>query len=98
MVDGVSVEMTAEEIAERLAEEAEWEAKASDRALRQLRIDRDILLAQTDINVIADRWAAMSAETQTAWATYRQALRDLPASTSDPFNPVWPIKPEVIML
>ncbi len=98
MVDGVSVEMTAEEIAERLAEETEWEAKASDRALRQLRIDRDILLAQTDINVIADRWAAMSAETQTAWATYRQALRDLPASTSDPFNPVWPIKPEVIML
>lgn len=93
MVDGVSVEMTAEEIADRLAEEAAWEAKASDRALQQLRIDRDVLLAQTDINVIADRWAAMSAETQTAWATYRQALRDLPANTADPLNPTWPIKP-----
>ena len=93
MVDGVSVEMTAEEIAERLAEETAWKAKASDRALRQLRIDRDVLLAQTDINVIADRWAAMSAETQTAWATYRQALRDFPASTSDLLNPVWPVKP-----
>ena len=93
MVDGVSVEITAEEIAERLAEESAWEAKASDRALRQLRIDRDVLLAQTDINVIADRWAAMSAETQTAWATYRQALRDFPASTSDLLNPVWPVKP-----
>jgi len=93
IVDGVSVEMTAEEIAERLAEEAAWEAKASDRALRQLRIDRDVLLAQTDINVIADRWATMSAVTQTAWASYRQSLRDLPASTSDPLNPVWPVKP-----
>jgi hypothetical protein len=98
MVNGEAVELTAEEIAERLAEEAAWEAKASDRALQKLRVDRDVLLAQTDINVIADRWAAMSAETQTAWATYRQALRDLPASTSDPFNPVWPIKPEVVML
>jgi len=93
MVDGVSVEMTAEEIAERLAEEAAWEAKASDRALQQLRIDRDVLLAQTDINVIADRWAAMSAETQTAWASYRQALRDLPANTADPLNPTWPTRP-----
>ena len=93
MVDGVSVEMTAEEIAERLAEEAEWEAKASDRALRQLRVGRDVLLTQTDINVIADRWAAMSAETQTAWAAYRQALRDLPANTADPLNPTWPTRP-----
>jgi hypothetical protein len=93
MVDGLSVEMTEEEIAERLAEEAAWEAKASDRALRQLRIDRDVLLSQSDINVIADRWMAMSVETQTAWSTYRQVLRDLPASTNDPFNPIWPVKP-----
>jgi hypothetical protein len=93
MVDGVSVEMTAEEIAERLAEEAAWEAKASDRALRQLRVDRDVLLAHSDINVISDRWAAMSAQTQTLWTSYRQSLRDLPANTTDPLNPVWPIKP-----
>jgi hypothetical protein len=93
MVDGVAVELTADEIAERLAEEAAWEANANDRALQQLRTDRDILLAQSDINVIADRWAAMSTETQTAWATYRQALRDLPANTTDPLNPTWPTGP-----
>ena len=28
-----------------------------------------------------------------AWKTYRQALRDLPANTSDPSNPTWPTKP-----
>ena len=27
------------------------------------------------------------------WAGYRQALRDLPANTTDPTNPVWPTPP-----
>jgi hypothetical protein len=27
------------------------------------------------------------------WMDYRQALRDLPANTVDPANPVWPVKP-----
>jgi hypothetical protein len=57
-----------------------------------LRLDRDSLLRDSDINVTADRWAAMSTETQTAWATYRQALRDLPANTIDPLNPTWPTR------
>jgi len=30
---------------------------------------------------------------QSAWAAYRQALRDLPANTTDPLNPPWPTKP-----
>lgn len=93
MVNGEVVELTAEEIAERLAEEVAWEAKVSDRALQQLRIDRDILLAQSDIAVLADRWATMLTETQAAWTIYRQALRDLPANTADPLNPIWPARP-----
>jgi hypothetical protein len=31
-------------------------------------------------------------EDATSWRTYRQALRDLPASTDDPI--VWPTPPE----
>lgn len=57
-----------------------------------LRLDRNSLLRDSDINVAADRWAKMSTETQTAWATYRQALRDLPANTTDPLNPTWPTR------
>lgn len=30
---------------------------------------------------------------RTAWAAYRQALRDLPDNTTDPRNPVWPVPP-----
>lgn len=28
------------------------------------------------------------------WKAYMQALRDLPANTEDPANPVWPVAPE----
>ena len=31
---------------------------------------------------------------QQEWATYRQALRDLPQNTEDPSAPLWPTKPE----
>jgi hypothetical protein len=65
----------------------------ADEALSKLRKYRDELLRESDISVMPDRWAAMSSETQTAWATYRQALRDLPANTTDPLNPTWPTRP-----
>ena len=53
----------------------------------ELRIKRDNLLKETD-------WMANSDVTMSdAWKTYRQALRDLPANTSDPANPTWPTKP-----
>jgi len=32
-------------------------------------------------------------EAKQAWLDYRQALRDLPANTTDPENPVWPEMP-----
>ena len=58
-------------------------------AMTALRAERDRLLTETDWWVLPDRTA--SAEQ----LAYRQALRDLPATTSDPANPVWPSKPEV---
>ena len=55
---------------------------------KQLRSERNALLQQTD-------WMACSDVTMSdAWKTYRQALRDLPANTTDPANPTWPTKPE----
>ena len=35
----------------------------------------------------------LSNSKKTEWATYRQALRDFPANTSDPKNPTWPSEP-----
>lgn len=74
------VDLTAEEIAER-------EAYAVEIAPQALRAQRDRLLAETDVYALSDR--TLSDEMR----TYRQALRDLPANTSDPQNPTWPTKP-----
>tara|TARA_B100001057_G_C22613099_1_gene857380 strand:+ start:633 stop:914 length:282 start_codon:yes stop_codon:yes gene_type:complete len=56
--------------------------------MKLLREKRNRLLAETDYLTLSD-----TTEISDAWKTYRQALRDLPANTSDPENPVWPTKP-----
>jgi len=56
--------------------------------LQSLRAERNRLLAETDYLGLPDL-GGFSAE----MTAYRQALRDLPANTTDPANPVWPTKP-----
>jgi len=58
-----------------------------DEKFKLLRANRDRLLAETDYLALAD--ATLTDEMR----AYRQALRDLPANTSDPANVVWPTKP-----
>jgi len=53
----------------------------------QTRTHRNVLLAETDFYALSD--VTMSAE----MATYRQDLRDIPASTADSKDVVWPTKP-----
>ena len=73
------------------AEIAEREAYARDvlpvEQMAALRGKRNQLLAETDYLALSD--VTLSTE----MAEYRQALRDLPANTSDPANPTWPVKP-----
>lgn len=56
--------------------------------LERLRLQRDELLKASDWTQVAD--AVCDKE---AWATYRQALRDLPSSVADPRDAVFPTKP-----
>ena len=51
---------------------------------------RDRLLADSDWTQLPD----VPLETQTAWATYRQALRDVPQQPDFPTNVTWPEAPE----
>ena len=60
---------------------------AAEQALASLRRQRNQLLAETDYLALAD--STLTDEMR----SYRQALRDLPANTVDPANPVWPVKP-----
>ena len=52
----------------------------------ELRAERNRRIAETDYLALSD--VPLSPDMQ----TYRQALRDLPANTTDPANPVWPTK------
>ncbi len=54
----------------------------------RIRHHRDMELATTDWTQVAD-----STADKTAWATYRQALRDLPASNTDPKKIKFPNRP-----
>jgi hypothetical protein len=52
-----------------------------------IRNQRNRLLLESDWTQLSD-----SPADKTAWAVYRQALRDI-TQQSDPFNLIWPQKP-----
>lgn len=60
---------------------------------KELRADRNKRIAQTDYLFTSD-YPHATEEVKQAWLDYRQSLRDLPANTTDPENPVWPAAPE----
>ena len=72
-INGVEIQLTAEEEAQRDLEEQTFNNGALDRALENLRQIRNSLLKKTD-------WMANSDVTMSdEWKTYRQELRDLPS-------------------
>ena len=70
------------------ATQAEITERTTNKAA-QVRAERDRLLAATDYTQLAD--APVDA---TAWATYREALRNLPTRSGFPWTMTWPTKPE----
>ena len=54
----------------------------------QIRIERNTKLAKTDWTQVSD-----APVDQAAWATYRQALRDITGQTGFPNNIIWPEQP-----
>ena len=75
LVDGVKIELTAQEITQRQAEATAWANGAFDRAIAGLRQRRNALIASSDWTVLSD--SPLSAELKTAWLEYRQELRDI---------------------
>ena len=69
-----------------------FNSKWKELLLKDLRAERDRRLAATDW--VATRAFTTSTPVPETWATYMQALRDLPATTEDPKDPEWPTVPE----
>ena len=64
----------------------------NNQPLKELRQERNKRLAECDWVVI--RATSTNTPVPEEWKTYMQALRDLPSTTEDPANPVWPVPPE----
>lgn len=75
---------------------ADWDVasetfvRSTAKALAWLRAERDRRLSACDWTQLSD----VPNATRIAWQPYRQALRDLPDTTTDPFAPEWPNPPE----
>jgi hypothetical protein len=63
-------------------------AERTEQREAQVRDERDQLLTASDWTQVAD-----APVDQTAWATYRQALRDVPAQAGFPWEVEWPDRP-----
>ena len=74
----------------------EFEAKLQElidaQPWKELREERNRRIAQTDYLFTSD-YPHATEEVKQAWLDYRQSLRDLPATTEDPSNPLWPQEP-----
>ena len=87
MVNGVVMDMTDEEIAEREEQQARWELDFTS-----VRNERDSKLFHSDWTRLDDN--GLSDEKKAEWATYRQELRDLPSKHSKVSEVVFPTPPE----
>lgn len=59
----------------------------------EVRKNRDDIIVFTDWTQIPD--APLSADKKAEFATYRQALRDIPQNVGNPDDVVWPEKPVI---
>ena len=70
---------------------AKQEELIAAQPMKDLRQERNRRLAEVDWIFTSDY--DLSVSDHAAWIAYRKALRDLPSTTEDPANPVWPEKP-----
>jgi hypothetical protein len=57
----------------------------------KIRSDRNLRLSTCDWTQLPD--AALAGDERKAWAEYRQALRNLPQTYSNPNDVIWPVMP-----
>ena len=86
VVNGVYIDLTEAELAQEVLDAEEY-----DLDMTRVRNPRDGQLRSTDWTQLGD--AALGDHTAEEWATYRQALRDVPQTYSRVSEVVWPEDP-----
>ena len=64
--------------------------------MKDVRTNRDALLAESDWTQLADAQVSMSEEVKQKWVAYRQELRDMPQTHAEEsiVEIQWPVHPE----
>ena len=83
-------EATSEKTKEEL--EKEYQAEIDSGVADSVRSQRNQLLVESDWTMVTD--SQLSDSKKTEWKTYRQKLRDIPASSGFPNSITFPDKPE----
>ena len=94
LVNGIKVDLTPEEIAQRQQDEISWNNGAFDRAMADLRQRRNTLLSASDWTQLPD--TTLTTAEKTAWMNYRTELRNITngLTTVEQVNSVaFPTKP-----
>jgi hypothetical protein len=87
--NGVTREYTDVEYAQVAIDKQNYEQNELPKTIRN---SRNIRLAACDWTQTLD--SPLSAEQKTAWATYRQALRDVTTQSGFPSSITWPTAPQ----
>jgi hypothetical protein len=88
-VDGVIRDATPEETAQIEKDKAEFAAMMAAKPAKDAREKRDLLLKESDWTQLSD----VVLSNKTAWATYRQSLRDVTKQAGFPNSINWPVAP-----
>jgi endonuclease/exonuclease/phosphatase family metal-dependent hydrolase len=94
LVNGIQVNLTPEEIAQRQQDETAWNNGAFDRAMADLRQKRNTLLSASDWTQLPD--TTLTTAEKTSWMNYRSELRNITngLTTVEDVNGVsFPVKP-----
>ncbi|UJX33021.1 phage tail assembly chaperone (plasmid) [Vibrio parahaemolyticus] len=73
--------------------EPDYGIPTNDQKMAFVRYQRDELIADTDWTQVPD--AQLSESKRIEFAEYRQALRDIPQTYSNPDDVAWPVKPTI---
>jgi hypothetical protein len=71
---------------------AEWLENKTNEAWKKIRKERNQLLKDSDYIMFPD--ITITTEKKEEWTTYRQSLRDIPQTFSNPDDVTYPDKPE----
>lgn len=89
--DAIKLEKSANGTISIVRDDDKW-ILLEPRLFKNFRQERNRRIAQTDYLFTSD-FPHATPEKKQEWLDYRQALRDLPSTTEDPTNPVWPVQP-----